>query len=311
MKPPELDLFERLKNVGARVPTAPSEGSAVEKTLQKTDEDFSTPVTLRNLFTHTETHPIVLDFALLKQFGPEWYGWETATVFQETGRVFQTQLSDHTRSKIQAIKTVHVVGLAWESWQVFEKIIQAFNNNVARWDVMQVPSLAQLYAGIDILNEMRQEEFSDEVKLYAASAILHEDVFFCPSPLDVFQAEVARPYWHCEDCGNEDSALFHDGVCDTCTHRFDPENGFSMLPNSEALAAGKGKNTKLMLRFDPDPIQQRWAQFETVATEKADLAETMVDVQVAKLLMARDYANIRRRQLAEQLLSLKSWLGAS
>jgi hypothetical protein len=32
---------------------------------------------------------------------------------------------------------------------------------------------------------------------------------------------------------------------------------------------------------------------------------------VAKLLMARDYMNIRRRQLAAQLTDLKSWLGAS
>jgi hypothetical protein len=41
-----------------------------------------------------------------------------------------------------------------------------------------------------------------------------------------------------------------------------------------------------------------------------EIEETPEGTQVAKLLIARDFLNLRRRQLATQLTSLKSWLGA-
>lgn len=310
MSTPELELFERLKGATDVKPTAPSEGSIVEKELIKTDPDFAVPVSLRNLFTHQDTHPVVLDFALLKAFGPQWFTWETTTVYQEIHRVFASQISEHTRSKIQAIKTLHVADGVWDSWQVFEKVIQALNNNIPRWAFMQAPSLEQLFAGLDIIDSIRRETFSDEVKAYIAAAVLNEDVFFVPHPLDIVQVEVTNPHYVCLDCGNEDSALFHDGVCDTCTHKFSPENGLGFRPDPDLLASGKGKNLKLVLKFNPDPIEARWREVEGKPTDSVELEENQVDVQVAKLLLARDYMNIRRRQLAEQLIALKSWLGS-
>jgi hypothetical protein len=283
----------------------------MEKELQVGDPDFSTPVTIRNLFTHHDTHPIVIDVALLKTFGLEWWAWEQETIEAEIQRLFKTQISEHAKAKIQTVKTLHVSNGPWESWHVFEKIIQGLNNNIPRWDLIQAPTLEQLYAGIDIIDSIRREEFAEEVKQYIAAAVLHEDVFFVPAPLDFVQEFVSQPYFLCRDCGNADSALFHDGVCDTCTNRFDPERNLSMLPDPELLAAGKGKNLELKLKFDPDPIQTRWNQVKGTSTDKVELDEVQTDIQVAKLLIARDYMNIRRRQLAEQLVSLKSWLGAA
>lgn len=283
----------------------------METELKRLEPDSSTPLSIRNLFTHHDAHPVVLDFALLKAFGPQWFGWDTTTVFQEIQRVFSSQISEHSRAKIQAIKTLHLVDTPWTSWQVFEKVIQALNNNVPRWELMQAPSLEQLYAGIDIIEEIRQEDFSDEVKQYMAAAVLNEDVFFVPPPLDFIQVEVSHPHYVCLDCGNQDSALFSDGTCDTCTHKYDAENGLSFRPDQDALDSGKGKNLKLILKFDPDPIETRWNQVSHMASNDVDLQETQVDIQVAKLLVARDYMNIRRRQLAEQLIALKSWLGTA
>jgi hypothetical protein len=311
VRTPELDLFERLKGAQDVKPTAPSEGSTMEKEIAKTDPDFSTPLTIRNLFTHHDTHPVVIDFALLKTYGPQWLGWDTTTVLQEIQKSFASQISEHSRAKIQAVKTLHIVNSPWDSWQVFEKVIQALNNNVPKWEHIQAPSLEQLYAGIDIMNAVRAEEFSDEVKAYIAASILNEDVFYVPPPLDFVQMEVSKPYYVCMDCDNADSALFHDGLCDTCTHKFLPENGLSFTPDPELVAQGKGKNLKLLLTFDPDPIEKRWNEVKNSPSDQVELKETQVDVQVAKLLVARDYLNIRRRQLAEQLTALKSWLGVT
>lgn len=305
----EQDLYELL--MGAAKPTAPTEGSPVEEELIKTDPDAGTPVTLRNLFTHHDTHPVVLDFALMKAFGVEWYVWDVATIWQEVQRVFQSQISEHSRAKVNCIKTLHVSNLPWEKWQVFEKIVQGLNNNIPRWEHMQAPELFELYAAIDMLEHVRHADFSDEVKAYMAAAVLHEDVTYVPPPLDFIQLEVSQPVYRCRDCGNHDSALFHDGHCDTCTEKFDHEQGLSMRGKQELLNEGRGKNLELLITHDPAKVQERWHQVKDKPVRDLVLEENEIDVQVAKLLIARDYMNVKRKNLADQLTALKSWLGVS
>lgn len=303
-----LSFFDRLKGTEAVKVTASPESSPVAKALSK-EPDFATPVTLRNLFTHHEAHPTVLDLALMKAFGYEWFKWEPETLWAEIQRTFKTQVSEHNRAKIQAVKTVHVSHLVWESWPVFEKVIQVLNGNLPDWENMQKCSLDQLYAGVDMLNGIRDEKYSDEVKLYMAACVLEDNVFFVPPPLDFIQMEVNQPQFRCKDCGSEDLALFHDGICDTCSMKFDPEQGFSMQPLEERRKLGIGSNTEVIVRFDHRPMVQRWKELEGKETEKVKFEETMVDVQVQRLMIARDYMNIRRKQLIDQLTSLKSWMG--
>lgn len=311
MKSPEQDLLERLRLVGAVKETAPSSDSDIEKELEKTDSDYRVPLSLRNLFTHHDSHPIVLDLALIKAFEMEWLLWEPETIWSSIHSMFQSNVSEHNRAKIQAVQTLHVTPAPWNLWQVFEKVIQALNNNIPRFDVMQAPSLEQLYAGVDIMDTLRREQFSQEVKSYMAAAILHDEVVFAPQPLDFVQVEISQPRYKCEDCGMVYSALFHDGICDSCSQKFDPEQGLSMRPKPELLQAGFGKRMTLSLKYDPNPVQKRWEEIRTLRTNDIVLDENQIDIQAAKLLIARDYMNIRRRQLAEQLVSLKSWLGAS
>lgn len=311
MSSPEEELFDRLKGAATSKPTAPTEGSPMEKELEEGDPDVGKPVTLRNLFIHHDTHPVVLDFALMKAFGVEWLGWDTPTIWVMIQKTFRMPISEHARAKVQTVKTLHVANGPWEHWQVFEKIIQGLNNNIPKFEIMQAPSLEQLYAGIDMLDHIRTRTFADEVKRYMAAAVLHEDVMFVPPPLDFIQLEVSHPYYLCKDCGNADSALFHDGICDTCTRKFDPENGLSMRPDPELLARGIGRNLELHLTYDPASAQKRWEEVKDKPSNEVELEENEADTQVAKLLMARDYLNIRRKQMIEQLTSLKSWLGAA
>lgn len=307
---PEDELFQRLQ--GNRQ-TAPSEGSVVEREMMKGDPDVGVPVNIRTLFTHHDAHPIVLDFALLRAFQLDWLAWETETLWVEIQKTFQTQISELTRAKIQTVKTVHISPLPWERWHVFEKVVQGLNNNVPRFDIMQALTLEQLYAGVDILDGIRKGAFSDEVKLYIAACVLHEDVTFVPPPLDFVQVEVAQPHYVCHDCGNEDSALFHDGICDTCTQKWVSGATMAGKPDQELLDAGRGRNMKVVLRYNPDSVEKLWNELKSKPTVEVmdTLEETPEGTQVAKLLVARDYMNVRRRQLADQLISLKTWLGAS
>jgi hypothetical protein len=308
---PEQDLYERLQGVKGLKPTAPSENSEVEKELLRSDPDAGTPVTLRNFLTHHDTHPVVLDFALLRAFQLQWLGWEPETLWPEIQRHFESQISELTRAKIQTLRSIHLSNGPWEHWQVFEKIIQGLNNNIPNFEMMQAPGLEQLYAGIDMLDHLRQVDFAQEVKLYMAAAVLHEEVCYVPSPLDFIQVEVSQPYYHCKDCGNEESALFTDATCDVCTKKFSEEQGFSMRPMQSLVRQGKGRNLDLLLKFDPDSVAEKWDLVKRLPAEEVELEENQVDIQIAKLLLARDYMNVRRRQLAEQLTNLKSWLGAT
>lgn len=290
-------------------PTAPLEDSPVEKSMASSDQDFGKPVTLRTLFTHHDTHPVVLDLSLMKQFGVDWLTWQSPTLWSEIRTEFKTEISEHSRAKIQTIRTCHISDLPWEKWQVFEKIIQGLNNNIPQFEVMQAPSLEQLYAGIDILSTVRDREYSNEVKLYMAAAVQHEEVTYVPAPLDFIQMEVSQPHYVCQDCGNKESALFSDGVCTVCSRKVAPDKGMSMLPDA-TVVQGVGKNLAMEMKYSFEHIRDRWATLKSTPLAKAELNETEEDVQVAKLMIARDYMNIRRKQLADQLTSLRSWLGA-
>jgi hypothetical protein len=308
---PEADFYERLHASGSVKPTAPTEGSIVEQELKKTEQDFSAPVSLRNLFTHHDIHPVVLDLALMKAFQLEWLGWDATTLWTEIRRVFKTEISEHSRAKIRALMALHTSDAPWASWHVFEKIVHALNNSIPRFDIVQALSLEQLFSGVDIIETIRHEEFVDEVKDYIAASVLNEDVFFVPAPLEFVQSNVSHPMMVCNDCGSHQDALPGDFTCAFCTKKFAPENGLSFRPDTASLQAGFGKNLKTYLKYDPELVRKRWGEVATAPSESVELDDTKAeDVQVAKLLMARDYLNIRRRQLAEQLVSLKSWLGA-
>jgi len=305
---PEQEFYEKLTEATGVQPTAPVEGSAAEKELKQKDEDWGVPVTLRNLFIHRDTHPVVLDFSLLREFGVDWLGWDTPTIWSEIQRQFQTQISEINRAKIQCVKTLHVANGPWGHWQVFEKIVQGLNGTIPKWEIQQVPTLEQLYAAVDMMEHIRVQDFSEEVCNYMAAVVIHEDVFFVPPPLHFIQTEVSQPRYHCRDCGHEYAALYHDGFCDNCTEKFSPEQGLSMRPKINLVEQGAGQNLDIVIPHDPSEVEAKWDKVKLLPSAQVTLEENSVDVQVSKLLFARDWMNLKRKQLADQLTSLKSWL---
>jgi len=307
MNQPEIEFYKRLTEF---VPTAPTEGSPVEERF-KAVPDYKIPVSPKNLFTHQEIHPIVLDLSLLKAFGEEWYYWEVPTLWKSIHDEFKSKVSESNRAKINAVRTARITTLPWDSWHVFENVVLALDGFVPRWDILQKVDLESLFVGVDILEQIRPEDYSEDVRNYIAAVFLDDDVFFTPPPLEFSQAEVSQPYYLCKDCGNEEWALHHDGICSVCSGRYDPENGLSMRPSQEAIDKKLGQNTVLRYKFDPGPEQRVW---DLVARSKNEQSILKVagpaEIGVSKLLDARDLMNIRRRQLKNQLTALKSWLNS-
>lgn len=150
------------------------------------------PLAPRSLLAHHGAHPMVLDLYCLKLLGAEYYLWEPETIWTELLRESGApNISEVNKNKIQAVRTVHHTDAVFQRWEVFEKIIAAFNNLVPRFDVMQRPTLGQLVAGVDIIQQLRGGSFEDEVSRYVAASLLTEGVQYAPEPIEFSNEHLA------------------------------------------------------------------------------------------------------------------------
>lgn len=284
---------------------------------ESSDETVGKPVTPNNLFTHHDTHPVILDTALLKLFGVQWFEWEPETLWAELSRQYipsGAKPSELTRNKINAVKTLHMNMLPWENWEVFIPVALAINNVIPIFEVMHELSLAQMMAGVNTINRIRMEEFDPEVRRYMAACFLDQGVVYAPPPIDFIQPEISQPSYRCLDCGNEDQDDLVDGVCDVCSERFTDARPLNFKPNEELaprIAQGEGRRLVKFLKFPFEDVNARYDQVQNIPLDDLTLGRNRVDIQVMKLMVARNYLQVREAQLADQVRTLQAWLGGA
>lgn len=217
------------------------------------------PFSARNLFVHHDSHPVVLDIQLLDKYGTDWFQWEPETLWSEIMDDFRSpSISDHVRSKIQAVRTIHISDWVFKKWEVFCPVIQALNNNIPDFEILRRPTIAQLFAGVDMMTMIRNdEEFSQEVQQFCGASILDDGVVAAPQPISFCQDEILE---------------------------IQKEMGVPV---------------------DHTPVLEKYRQVATLPAEQVVLEENPVDIQVAKLLIARDYMRFRRQQMQDQLRALR------
>lgn len=140
-------------------------------------------VTLANLFEHAESHPYILDLALLQKYGPVWMEWENQTLEIAIPRDFGGQkLSDLNLHKLNAMKCIHVVDTFWEKWEVFSICTATLNGAFPDFEVMYVPTVEECAVAVDIAERVTgRVPWSEEMRAYLAT--VHEyDGIFCPIP---------------------------------------------------------------------------------------------------------------------------------
>jgi len=216
------------------------------------------PISKKNLFVHHDTHPVVYDVLLLKQYDLDWYQWTPETLWRMIMQDFHVpSISDHAKNKIQAIRTLHINEWFWSTWEIFGWVAQALNNNIPDFQIMQKASLPQMFAAIDMATMIRDDEvFSTELQGYIAASMVDEGVFYAPHPVEFCQDEI-------------------EGLL-------------------KSLKADEAQGTI-------GAVADKWRDSLGKALETVVLAETPVDVQVAKLLVARSYLDLRRGQMKDQL----------
>jgi hypothetical protein len=136
-------------------------------------------------FSYHDAHPVALGMVLMEKFGHDWVDWEPDALKHEIITSFRaTSVSDHNWQKIQAFRTCLLVTTPWAEWHIFENIVLAMNNVIPDPFVLQQCSVAQLMAGVDIINQVREEEFGTEIEGYVASCAIDEGLMWLPEPLD-------------------------------------------------------------------------------------------------------------------------------
>lgn len=289
---------------------------AEQRPPQAQEEPAAAPKlpTSRSLFSHPDAHPVVLDFALLKTFQFDWFSWLPDTLFSEIESSFGGSIAEVNRMKILAVQTLHTTDLFWEHWEVFEKTVSALNGIVPRADVLHPPDLPLLYAGVDMANEIRKEEYGEEVARYVAAVFLYENVHYAPDPCEFAQPYITQATYCCKDCDKCGSAIPpFDGLCTSCAGHYTDEKPLNFKPDPEALKKGLGRNLTFGVTYDLKPTKEK---FESLNSMSGDLLshismDKAEDIQAAKLITAIDLKNHRAQQLKEQLDSLKGWMEMS
>lgn len=267
------------------------------------------PVSLGSrYFSFHDAHPVSLCMGLLEEFGPDWFEWEPETLRKEILASFKADsISEHNWQKIQAVRALtRTVGF-WEEWHIFEKLLQALNNNIPRFDIAQRCTVAQLMAGVSTANTVRKEEYGDEIQRYVAACAVDEGVTYLPPPLDFAQEVLSEPRYRCTVCGTDDLDD-NEGRCDFCSARFQDGKPLNFKPSPHVT---KDAGTKVVqyLKRDPAQVEAKFRELKLKDRSEMDLDdESAVDVQVAKLIVAYDYMRLREKQMVQQLEELRSWM---
>jgi hypothetical protein len=157
--------------------------------------------TLDNLFEHPDAHPYVLDLALLKKYGPEWLEWEPDTLFMQVPEDFNSaSISDLNMSKLQAVKTLHLVDGFWQEWEIFTPVTMALNGLFPDFRVAQVPTVAQCAVAVDIARRIRTEPaWSDEMRAYLEVVHKHDGISCSIEPLEFVEVDMEDYPVDCAD----------------------------------------------------------------------------------------------------------------
>lgn len=111
-----------------------------------------------NLLQHPDSHPVVLDVMLLRDYGPEWLEWDFETLLYRLRKDYNTpNVSDVTKDKLQGIKAIHMVDSFWQDWDVFSHITLAFNSVPVDFSVAPQITLKQASVAVDMAKRMRGE----------------------------------------------------------------------------------------------------------------------------------------------------------
>lgn len=141
----------------------------------------------KSIFSASTTTAEELDRTLIDKYGIEWLEWVPETIWKMIREDWDTQISKISKDKVMAAQLLHVSDEFWRHWEVFHKVVLAFNNVTPLFDRVQDVSVAQIIHAIAQAHELRKEEFQDEVLYYIANQAKQEGLIWLPPSLEFAQ----------------------------------------------------------------------------------------------------------------------------
>lgn len=139
----------------------------------------------KHAFTNREAHPLVLNLLLVKEFGPEYLGWEPETCWVEISKTWGTTVSEANKNKIQAVRTCHTTAQPYERWEVFDVVCNGLLGLVPRFDLIQKPTPHRAAFAIEVMSQIKDStKLSDEVHKYTAACMLDYGMVYGAGPLE-------------------------------------------------------------------------------------------------------------------------------
>jgi hypothetical protein len=128
----------------------------------------------------------VLDLLLIKKYGEAWLGWESETIEHCVPIDFGVdRISDINLSKINAVKTLHLVDTFWDRWEVFVWCTMALNATFPDFTHMQAPTVVQAAIAVDAANRIRSDvSWGPEVVGFLSVVHKHDGILVPTPPLD-------------------------------------------------------------------------------------------------------------------------------
>ena len=150
------------------------------------------PFTKKAAFTNQDSHPLLLDLIMIREFGSEYLGWEPETCWQEINLTFGTSISEVNKNKLQAVRSCHVTDTPYEEWHIFEKVSLALNSLIPKFDVVQKVNPHMCAVTFESMGHIKSSKMSEEVLKYVASSLLNDGVVFAPGPLEPCNENIRR-----------------------------------------------------------------------------------------------------------------------
>lgn len=246
-------------------------------------QDSASRLTRKTAFSSPEVHPLVLDLLLVDRYGANWLLWEPETLWSSITTDFSlsADISRHVRAGVQAVKTLHANDSFWMDWEVTNWITQVLSGVLPDFEVLQIPSPGALAHAVTCARILRKNiPYDDEVQKWMAACLLDAGIVYAPSPLEFIQDDLAMVEARCRKCGNiewpKDLAQ-----CPACGA---PRSQLDIRP-----------------KWEWEDVRERWAMIKDLPAESVVLTESRVDVQMARLLLIRDYVRERLDTLRRQL----------
>lgn len=149
-------------------------------------------------FTSPNANPLFIVGVLKGLFGAQCLSWKPETLlsaidkringwseekaalalehFHETGEI-KSDVPPVLRQKIYAIRILATSDSAHNEWHIFEKIGCAFNDRAVNFGVVEKLSIAECAKTVALIENIRPDEYSDEVKAYIAACAHEEGVY--------------------------------------------------------------------------------------------------------------------------------------